>query len=196
MSIGAPSTDPASSSHQRQRAETVLGAPIVRTVLLRNAAVSTSGDTEQFVEIGARRYSHIVDPRTGMGLTERLQVSIIAKHATDTDSFATAVSVLGVERGLVLVNSRPGMAALILRKNGEVTEASESRRFKRIHGVESLHLKKQSKPRMDPARQSRNQNRTATPRVKTRRKGVRFWLRLCRENSCLTECHRAGRALV
>jgi len=122
VSIGAPET----------------GAPIVRTVLLRNAAVSTSGDTEQFVEIGGRRYSHIVAPRTGMGLTERLQVSIIAKHATDTDSFATAVSVLGVERGLVLVNSRPGMAALILRKNGDGMEAFESRRFKRIPGVESL----------------------------------------------------------
>ena len=101
-------------------------------VLLSHAAVSTSGDTEQFVEIEGRRYSHIIDPRTGLGLTERLQVSVVSKRATDTDSFATAVSVLGVERGLALVESQPGLAALILRKNGDKTEVFESRRFKRI----------------------------------------------------------------
>ncbi|MBE0542883.1 MAG: FAD:protein FMN transferase [Verrucomicrobia bacterium] len=105
---------------------------LARNLLLRNVAVSTSGDTEQFVEIGGKRYSHIVDPRTGIGLTERLQVSIVAKHAADTDSFATAVSVLGVERGLALVESQRGMAAFILRKSGEQTEVHESRAFKRI----------------------------------------------------------------
>jgi thiamine biosynthesis lipoprotein len=105
---------------------------LVRNLLLRNAAVSTSGDTEQFVEIEGRRYSHIVDPRTGLGLTERLQVTVVARSATDSDSFATAVSMLGVERGLALVESQPEMAALILRKEGEKTEVFESRRFKRL----------------------------------------------------------------
>ncbi|MCU0783462.1 MAG: FAD:protein FMN transferase [Verrucomicrobia bacterium] len=106
--------------------------PLSKTLLLRNAAASTSGDMEQFVEIDGRRYSHIVDPRTGVGLTERLQVTIIAKSATATDSFATAVSVLGLERGLVLVESQPGLAAFILRKNGGQTETFESRGFKNI----------------------------------------------------------------
>jgi thiamine biosynthesis lipoprotein len=105
---------------------------LVRNLLLRNAAVSTSGDTEQFVEIEGRRYSHIVDPRTGLGLTERLQATIVARSVTDTDSFATAVSILGVERGLALVESQPEMAALILRKESEKIEVFESRRFKRL----------------------------------------------------------------
>ena len=105
---------------------------LARNLLLRNAAVSTSGDTEQFVEIGGQRYSHIVDPRTGLGLTERLQVSVIAKHATDTDAFDTTVSVLGIERGLALVESQPGMAVFILRKEGDRTEAFESRGFKKV----------------------------------------------------------------
>jgi len=105
---------------------------LARNLLLHNTAASTSGDTEQFVEIGGKRYSHIVDPRTGVGLTERLQVTIIAKSATATDSFATAVSVLGIERGLALVESQPGMAAFILRKNGGQTETFESRGFKKI----------------------------------------------------------------
>jgi thiamine biosynthesis lipoprotein len=136
VSIGAPSTDSASFLDQRERAETVFGAPIALTVLLRNAAISTSGDAEQFVEIGGKRYSHIVDPRTGVGLTEQLQVSIIAKRATDTDSFATAVSVLGLERGLALVDSQSGMAVFILRKTGDRAEVVQSRRFKRIPRAE------------------------------------------------------------
>jgi thiamine biosynthesis lipoprotein len=105
---------------------------LTKNLLLNNSAVSTSGDTEQYVEIEGKRYSHVVDPRTGIGLTDRLQVTIIAKNATDTDSFATAVSILGVERGLALVESQPGMAAMILRKEGEETQIFESRRFRKI----------------------------------------------------------------
>lgn len=107
-------------------------AGLAKNLRLRNAAVSTSGDTEQFVEIEGVRYSHIVDPRTGLGLTERLQVTVIARHAGDTDSFATAVSILGAKRGLTLVESQPGMAALILLKDGDRTEMFESRRFKQL----------------------------------------------------------------
>jgi thiamine biosynthesis lipoprotein len=105
---------------------------LAKNLLLRNAAVSTSGDTEQFVEIEGKRYSHIVDPRTGLGLTDRLQVTLISRSATDADSFATAVSIIGVKRGLALVELQPGMAALILRKEGDSTEVFESQRFKRI----------------------------------------------------------------
>jgi len=111
-------------------------ASLATTLLLRNAAVSTSGDREQFVEIAGKRYSHIVDPRTGIGLTERLQVSVIAKRGTDSDRFDTAISVLGVERGLALIESQPGLAAFILRKTGDKTEVIESRRFKQIPRAE------------------------------------------------------------
>lgn len=106
---------------------------LATNLLLRNAAISTSGDTEQFVEIDGKRYSHIADPRTGIGLTERLQVSIVAKHAADTDSFATAVSILGVTRGLALVESQKGMEALLLRKEGDQeTERFESSGFSKL----------------------------------------------------------------
>jgi len=109
---------------------------LAKNLLLRNAAVSTSGDTEQFVEIEGKRYSHILDPRTGLGITDRLQVTIIARSATETDSFATAVSIIGVKQGLALVESQGGMAALILRKESEKTEVFESRRFQRIPQAE------------------------------------------------------------
>lgn len=62
---------------------------------LRNAAVSTSGDTEQFVEIDGVRYSHIVDPRTGLGLTTRAMATVVARDGLTSDSLATAACVLG-----------------------------------------------------------------------------------------------------
>ncbi len=60
---------------------------------LRNAGISTSGDAEQFVEIDGARYSHIVDPRSGIGLTNRMQVTVIAPDATTSDAIATALCV-------------------------------------------------------------------------------------------------------
>ena len=108
------------------------GTNLAETILLRNAAISTSGDTEQFVEINGKRYSHIVNPKTRIGLTESIQVSIVGKNAAATDSFATAVSVLGVKRGLALVKSQPDMAALILRRTNEQNEVFTSRSFGRI----------------------------------------------------------------
>ena len=103
-----------------------------RTFVLRNAGISTSGDTEQYVEIGGIRYSHIVDPRTGLGLTNRIQVTVIAPDATTTDALATALCVLGVERGLALADSLPGVSAMVLTKERNATRKYTSRRFHRI----------------------------------------------------------------
>jgi len=72
------------------------------TLVLHNCGVSTSGDLFQFVEIDGKRYSHIVDPKTGLGLTDRSLVTIIAKDAFTSDSLETTISVLGPERGLDL----------------------------------------------------------------------------------------------
>lgn len=62
-------------------------------ILLANGAISTSGDTEQFVEIGGVRYSHVVDPRTGLGVTSRVQATVIAPVGLTTDPWATALCV-------------------------------------------------------------------------------------------------------
>lgn len=97
----------------------------VRELILKNAAVSTSGDSEQFVVIAGNRYSHIVDPRTGMGLTNRCQVSIVASHATQTDALATAISILGPEKGRAIIKSQPGISAIIYRKTTASWEVTE-----------------------------------------------------------------------
>lgn len=62
---------------------------------LAQQALATSGDLSQFIEIDGVRYSHIVDPRTGFGLTNRTLVNVIAPHGLTADSLATAFSVLG-----------------------------------------------------------------------------------------------------
>lgn len=86
---------------------------------LRNAAVSTSGDTERFAEIDGQRYSHIVDPRTGLGKVERASVTVVAPHGATADSLATAVYLLGPERGLTLAEEFEGVSALYVRKTDD-----------------------------------------------------------------------------
>lgn len=70
---------------------------------LTNAAVATSGDLYQFLEVDRTRYSHIVDPRTGTALTEQRLVHVLAPDAITADSLGTAISVLGSSKGLRLV---------------------------------------------------------------------------------------------
>lgn len=81
--------------------------------LLRNAAISTSGDTYRFVEIDGKRYSHIVDPQTGLGLSRRVGATVIAPDCMTADWMATACCVLGPERGGELVKDIAGVGARI-----------------------------------------------------------------------------------
>jgi len=80
-------------------------------VELVNAAVTTSGDAFQAVEIDGVRYSHIVDPRTGLGVPGPAAVTVIAPDCTTADAVATAANVMGPEAGLGLVEAVPGAAA-------------------------------------------------------------------------------------
>jgi hypothetical protein len=66
-----------------------------RASQLTNAALATSGAAEQFVEIDGVRYSHVVDPRTGLGLTSQVTARVIARDAATADALATALTVLG-----------------------------------------------------------------------------------------------------
>jgi thiamine biosynthesis lipoprotein len=63
------------------------------TIILKNAAVSTSGDEFQYVVLNGVRYSHIIDPRTGMALRDSKSISVIGNRGIETDALATAMSV-------------------------------------------------------------------------------------------------------
>jgi thiamine biosynthesis lipoprotein len=98
------------------------------TILLREGAVATSGDTEQFVEIGGRRYSHIVDPKTGLGVEHSAGVTVIAHDATATDALATALSVLPPGEGMKLAESLNGVAVrIVARQDNSYREYVSSR---------------------------------------------------------------------
>ena len=99
---------------------------------LTNAAVSTAGSSEQHVDIGGRRYSHIIDPASRIGLVDDITVTVVARHGLDADGLDTAVSVLGVERGLALIESRPDAAALIVRRTPEGARVVTSSRFRAL----------------------------------------------------------------
>jgi len=89
--------------------------PPSRFLELSNCGIATSGDAWQFVEIEGRRYSHILDPHTGVGLTTRSSVTVIAADATAADGLASAVSVLGPSKGLALVAGFEGASALVVQ---------------------------------------------------------------------------------
>ena len=89
-------------------------------LMLANAAVATSGDAYQNVKIDGKRYSHIINPKTGLGLTQSSSVTVIAENGMAADSLASAVSVLGPKRGLKLIGDKKHRAAMvILLKDGQ-----------------------------------------------------------------------------
>jgi len=104
---------------------------IERQLLLENVGVSTSGDAFQFVEIGGKRYAHIVNPRTGLGLTTRRQVTVLAADAALADWLSTACCLLSVEKALVLVKRMKG-EVLMLEPVGNRIEARMSPGFSRF----------------------------------------------------------------
>lgn len=94
---------------------------------LANCGVATSGDAFQHVTLNGTRYSHIVDPATGLGLTDRSSVTVIAPNGMTADALASAICVLGPERGLKLADESPGVSAYIVRQEDGrvVTYASQ-----------------------------------------------------------------------
>ena len=99
------------------------------TLLLHDTAVSTSGDSKQFVEVNGKRYSHVIDPSTGMALEGMGSTTVIARDATTTDALGTALSVLPVQDGIHLAQSLPGVAVYMVRQAGDGWKRYVSRGF-------------------------------------------------------------------
>ncbi|MBX2871291.1 MAG: FAD:protein FMN transferase [Saprospiraceae bacterium] len=79
--------------------------------ILSHCAVATSGDTYQYLEWKGKRYSHIIDPRTGYGLVDQQQVTVTARTATLADALASTLSVLGETLGEKVLQKFPGSSA-------------------------------------------------------------------------------------
>ncbi|TRZ93968.1 FAD:protein FMN transferase [bacterium] len=85
---------------------------------IKNQAVATSADYEQFFMIGNRRYSHIFDPKTGYPADSGvISVTVIAKDSLTADALSTAIFILGKEKGLKLLKNFPEAKAMIIEAN-------------------------------------------------------------------------------
>jgi thiamine biosynthesis lipoprotein len=84
------------------------------TIIVDNIAVATSGDQFQFVKINGVKYSHIIDPQTGLGLTTPCTVHVTAPTATDADALASATTVLKPEQGIALIETLKNSSVKII----------------------------------------------------------------------------------
>ena len=107
-------------------------SPARQYLLLSRVAISTSGDLWQYAVIDGVRYSHLINPRTGMALTDHCSVTVVGPDGLSTDGLSSAVAILGPEKGLKLVESTPAAAALIVRAVGSKERTYQSRRWKEL----------------------------------------------------------------
>jgi len=105
--------DPTESQESDQFLTGVAGL-VLMVLKLKDAAVATSGGYRRFVLIGGKKYSHIMDRRTGESAENMSSVTIISQDAVDADALATAVSVLGAEKGLALIEKIPQTEAILI----------------------------------------------------------------------------------
>ena len=83
-------------------------------VPLTDAALATSGDYRNWIELDGERFSHTIDPRTGQPVSHTLaSVSVVAPSCAEADAWATALTVLGPEEGMAIA-TQEGLAALFL----------------------------------------------------------------------------------
>lgn len=87
---------------------------------ISNISVATSGNYEKYAMIGGKKYSHTIDPKTGLPVSGIKSVTIICPNAEIADAMATPVTVMGVRVGLDLINQMQGMACVIIDDTNRV----------------------------------------------------------------------------
>jgi len=105
------------------------GAPDDTFALLEasNVSISTSGDYERFFVVGGVRYHHILDPRTGSPARGVRSATVITPDATLADALSTALMVMGVEKGLALVERLSEVEAVLVDDEGRTHQSSGAR---------------------------------------------------------------------
>jgi thiamine biosynthesis lipoprotein len=95
------------------------GEEVIKKIGLKDAAVATSGDMYQYVEIDGKKYSHIINPQTGMALNNSIQVTTIAKNATLADAYASAYSVIGFDKASANSKDLPNLEIFMVSHSNE-----------------------------------------------------------------------------
>ena len=95
-----------------------LSAPAMTTLPLNNQSVATSSGIFRGVTIGSKKYSHLLDPRTGYPVEHIRSVTVVSPHAIDADALATACSILSPDESLALIESMPNTSCFIIDSSG------------------------------------------------------------------------------
>lgn len=90
---------------------------------IKNGAVVTSGNYEKYVNFNGKRYTHIIDPRTGYPSSGIISVTVFAPKAELADALATSVFVMGKEAGLDRINQLPKIECIIIDDKGNITKS-------------------------------------------------------------------------
>lgn len=90
---------------------------IIPSLELSNCAVATSGDMEQFLEFGGKRFSHLIDPRTGFGVEGKRQVTVIAENGMTADAYASTCLILGASKAGSLLSELSYFRIFYLTEN-------------------------------------------------------------------------------
>ncbi len=105
---------------------------LIAKIKIENMAVVTSGDYEQFFEIGGKRYHHILSPKTGFPIANVFSVTVIAPNTTIADALSTALFLIPPEEGIELLNNYPNSAAIIYYQKEGTLISLKSKNIKDI----------------------------------------------------------------
>lgn len=105
---------------------------VFKAIDLRNQAMATSGDYRNYFEVDGQRYSHTISPLTGRPITHNVaSVTVVAESTAMADGYATAINVMGAEKGLAMAK-RQNLAVLVILKTENGFEERYSESFKAL----------------------------------------------------------------
>jgi thiamine biosynthesis lipoprotein len=87
---------------------------------ISNKAIATSGNYEKYVMINGKKYSHTIDPKTGLPITGIKSVTVISNNAEFADAMATPIAVMGIKNGLYLVNQLSELYCIIIDDHNKI----------------------------------------------------------------------------
>ena len=91
---------------------------------IKSGAVVTSGNYEKYVVFNGKRYSHIIDPRTGYPSSGIISATVFAPKAELADALATSIFVMGVEVGINIINQLPKVECIIIDDKGNIHKSN------------------------------------------------------------------------
>lgn len=101
----------------------------LKIIKVTNAAITTSGDYQKYVEFNNKRYSHIINPKTGMPTAGLISVTVIGANAEKANGFSTSIMVLGYKKGFELLSNYPNYACLVITDKGKI---KKSKNYKKV----------------------------------------------------------------